>query len=144
MTAIPLESSVFIARPAGEVWNFVIKIDNEKLWRSGVTDARMTSDAPYGIGSTGIHYVKFLGTVRWRIIKWEEHRVMEWVFLDGMIRDYHGSHVLEPVDDGTRMTVRGEIAGGFPFGIMGILLKPVFTRLLATDLKRLKSIMEKG
>jgi hypothetical protein len=67
-----IDSSIWIARPPEEIWNYIFEISNETQWRSGVIDAKWTSDPPHGVGSTGLHITESFGEVPWEIIEWEE------------------------------------------------------------------------
>ncbi len=45
------EKTVWIDRPVGSVFDFVLNGGNNRLWQSSVTDVRPLTKAPYGAGS---------------------------------------------------------------------------------------------
>ena len=46
------ENTVSIDRPVGEVFQFILDGDNNKLWRDSVTDIERTTAKPDGVGAT--------------------------------------------------------------------------------------------
>jgi carbon monoxide dehydrogenase subunit G len=54
-------SSVEIARPADEVFDFLAEVENNTRWLSGMRSSRWTSDPPRGVGSTYEQEASFLG-----------------------------------------------------------------------------------
>ena len=43
-------SSIWIARPAQDIWNYVFEVSTDAQWRDDVIEAQWTSDPPYGVG----------------------------------------------------------------------------------------------
>jgi hypothetical protein len=82
-TGLELESSIFIARPAEDIWKSLWEISNDTQRRTGTISAGWTSDPPYGVGSTGLHVVKGMGDFPWKATEVEEPRVMSWDTIGG-------------------------------------------------------------
>ena len=135
---ITIASSLFIARPIADIWNYVSDLTNDALWRKGV-ESRWTSDEPHGLGSTGASIVEREGEIRWKWSELEDRRSMGWDYLNGRFAGGHGGYRMAPEAGGTRMTMHMEIQGGF---IFGILIKFIAKRRMSGDLKKLKARLE--
>jgi uncharacterized membrane protein len=109
---LTIEDSIFIARPADDIWNFLYDINNDQLWGIGVVETRWTSDEPSKIGSTAVYVIEGFGEVHWKLTGWEEQRIMGWDTIDGRFDGGHGSYRMEPEAGGSRMTMRIEIRSG--------------------------------
>lgn len=57
------EVSTLINRPVEEVFEFVSNVENNKKWQAGVTDVKITSKDPIGVGLTYKYDYKLLGKV---------------------------------------------------------------------------------
>jgi len=136
---VTIENSIFIARPAEDIWNFLTDIVNDRQWRKGLIDTRWTSVEPSSLGSTAVYVFEGIGEVHWKLTEWENQRVMGWDYIGGRLDGGHGSYRMEPEAGGTRMMMRAEIRAGV---IFGILMKFIVSRQNKGDLKKLKAIME--
>ncbi len=45
------EKTIFINRPVGSVFDFILNGANNRLWRSSVVDIKPLGEAPYGVGA---------------------------------------------------------------------------------------------
>jgi len=104
----------------------------------------LTSQPPYGVGSTGIHYHKDLGPMAWTIIKWEDGRHMEWIFGECKIKGFIGFYHVEPENDVSRVTMQQTIPV-LPLFMRIIMLftRGIIKKSMKSDLQSLKAIMEK-
>ncbi len=59
--SISVTSSIDIARPAREVFDYVADFENNPAWQRGMKSARFTSEPPLGVGSTYDQVASFLG-----------------------------------------------------------------------------------
>jgi hypothetical protein len=136
------EASLFIARPPEYIWEFLLDLANDKKWRTGVIDARLTSTTPVGLGTTGVHIAVLMGAFPWTLTEWEERRVAGWDFTSGILEGSHGSYRIEPERVGSRVLIRANIRLSGFFGILMPLMRLIVPRLFAGDLRKLKAIME--
>ena len=136
------EVSLFIARPPEDIWNFMFDLSNDKKWRTGVIDARLTSAPPVGLGTTGVHIAAFMGEFSWTITEWEERRVAGWDFTSGILEGTHGSYRVEPESAGSRVIIRANFRLSGFFGVLMPLMRLIVPRRLAGDLRKLKAILE--
>ena len=136
---VTIESSIFIARPAEDIWNFLSDIVNDQQWRQGLIDTRWTFGEPPSLGSTAVYVFKGIGEVHWRLAEWKDQRVIGWDYIGGRLDGGQGSYRMEPEAGGARMMMRMEIRAGIMFRIF---MRFIVTRQMAGDLKKLKAIME--
>lgn len=134
-----LENSIFIARPIGDIWNFLTDINNDQKWRKGLIDTRWTSDEPGKLGSTAVYVFQGIGEIHWKLSEWDVERVMGWDYIGGRLAGGHGSYRMEPEADGTRVMMRMEKRAGI---IFRTLMRVIISRQNDGDLKKLKAIME--
>ena len=137
-----LESSIWIARPPEDIWNYVVDVSNDTQWRKDVTDAQWDSSPPHGVGSTGLHVVEGVGDWPWKVTDWEEPRIMSWDVTGGRFEGGHAGYRLAPEGDGSRMTLHISVKRSALMRILMLIMKRRFRRDLAADLEKLKVIME--
>ena len=142
MQRADIESSIWIARPPEEIWNYIFDITHEVQWRGGVTDAQWVSEPPYGIGSAGLHVTENFGEVRWKIIEWEEPYSASWEFTSGRAKGVHGGYRVAPEDAGSRVTIHGRAKRFSLMRILMLIMKRSMERMQTADLEKLKAIME--
>lgn len=137
-----MNASIDIDRPPEVVYGFVADPENDVQWRSGVTESGLTSAPPLALGSEG-----YAGTgnqvSHWRVTAISPGSSVDWDLIDGPFGGT-GGYRLEPVEDGTRFTLRADVE---PRGMMR-LLGPLFARMgkkqNQADVARLKAILEAG
>ena len=139
-----ISESISISQNPEEIWNFWLPVYTDVQLRDGITKAELTSQPPYGVGSTGIHYHKDLGPMPWTIIKWEDGRHMEWIFGECKIKGFIGFYHVEPENDGCRVTMQ-QTKTALPFfmRIIMVFTRGIIKKSMKGDLQRLKAIMEK-
>jgi len=137
-----IESSIRIARTPEDIWNFFSVISTDAQWRTGVIEAKWTSEPPHGVGSTGLHIIEGVGDYPWKVTEFEEPRVMAWEVTGGRLNGNQGAYRIEPEGDGSRVTIETSFKRGIIWWFMGLLLKGMLKRGNVTDLEKLKTIME--
>lgn len=137
-----LESSIWIARPPEDIWDYLVNVSNDTQWRTGVTDAQWTSDSPHGVGSTGLHIVEGIGDWPWRITEWEEPRTMSWEVTGGRFEGGHAGYRIAAEDAGSRLTSHARVKPSVVMRILMLIMKRRMRRDLAADLEKLKTIIE--
>jgi hypothetical protein len=138
-----INESISISKSPDEIWNFWIPVSTDVQWRDGITKAELTSQPPYGVGSTGIHYHKDLGPMPWTIIKWENGRHMEWVHKESRIKGSIASYHVEPENGGCRVTVHAKMVGPLFMRIIIVFIGGKMKKGVKADLQKLKVLMEK-
>jgi len=138
------ELSTVINRPVAEVFAVLENLENDLKWRTEWVDARKTSDRPIGIGTRFSLFAKAFGrrieTV-YETIQYEPNRTAAWKAMSGPL-PLTFQRTLEPIDGGTRLTIRYEAdLRGF-FKLIMPLLAGSVTRQHAGDLRKLKELME--
>jgi hypothetical protein len=139
-----ISESISISQSPEKIWNFWMPVTTDVQWRNGITKAELTSQPPFGVGSTGLHYHNDLGPLPWTIIKWEDGRHMEWMFGECKIKGFIGFYHVEPEDDGSHVTMK-QIKAVLPFlmRIIMVFTSGIIKKSMKGDLQRLKAIMEK-
>ena len=135
--------SISISQSPDKIWNFWMLVTTDVQWRDGITKAEWTSQPPYGIGSTGIHYTKDLGEMTWKIIKLEDGRYFEFVHIGGRFKGSIASYHVEPENGGSIVSIRAKMTGPFIMRLMIVFIKNKIENGLKADLQKLKNIIEK-
>ena len=137
-----LESSIWIARPPEEIWNFIMDLSHDVQWRTGVTEAKWVSDPPHGVGSTGLHIVEDVGEAPWKVIEWKEPQNASWEFTGGRAKGVHGGYRVSPEGTGGRVMNYTRAKRFSLMRIFLLIMKRSLKRQNAADLEKLKAIME--
>jgi hypothetical protein len=137
-----IESSTWIARAPEDIWKFLSAISTDTQWRTGVTDAKWISKPPYGVGSTGLHIIEGIGDWPWTVSEFEEPYVMAWEVTGGRFEGSHGAYRIEPKGDGSHFTIETRFKRSILMRLLALLLKGTIKRGNATDLEKLKAILE--
>ncbi len=137
-----IESSIWIARPSQEVWDYLVDVSNDIHWRDGVTSAQWDSGPPHSVGSTGVHAGEGTEVMTWRVTEWEEPRIMSWDVTGGRLAGGHAGYRLVAEDAGSRMTLHIRVKPSILMRIFMLIMKGRISRQLAADLEKLKAIME--
>jgi hypothetical protein len=135
-------SSIWIARAPKDIWNFLSVISTDTQWRNGVTDAKWVSDQPHGVGSTGLHIIEGIGDWPWKVSQFEEPHIMAWEVTGGRFEGSHGAYRIEPEGDGSRFTIETRFKRSIIMSFLGLLLRGMIKRGNATDIEKLKAILE--
>ncbi len=136
------QSSIAIARPPEDVWKFLADVSNETRWRTGVTSARMTSDPPQGVGSTGLRVVRGVGDNTWTVSEWEAPLIWSWDVTGGRFKGGHGSYGINAEGAGSRVTIDTRVKPSVLWRVIMLLMKRAIRRQGASDLEKLKEILE--
>jgi carbon monoxide dehydrogenase subunit G len=137
-----IETSIWIACPPEDIWKFLYDVSNDTQWRAGVNQAKWVSEAPYQAGSTGLHIIDGIGDWPWVATQVEEPHVMAWDVTGGRFEGSHGAYRIEPEGDGSRMTIETRMKHTFMINLIMLVMKGTLKRQNATDLEKLKTIME--
>lgn len=138
-----ISESISISQSPEKIWNFWLPVSTDALWRSGITKAEWTSQPPYDIGSTGVHYTNDLGPITWKVIRWEDGRYFEFVHTEGRLKGSIASYHVEPEDGGSRVSIIANMGGSFIMRVIMFIIKDKMIKGIKADLQKLKELMEK-
>ncbi len=142
--AVDVKAEVVINRSRNEVAGYAMNPDNDPVWISGITEARMLTDPPVGQGTQVERIAYFMGKRIEYVLEVVEHDPNARLAMRSikgplpMVVDYE----FEESNEGTlaRIRVRGE-AGGF-YKLAGPMLSRGVKRNITKDLKILKGLLE--
>ena len=142
---VDVQVETFIARPPADVAAYAGDPSNAPEWYANIRSVQWQTDPPVGVGSEMDFIAQFLGrrlTYTYRVVDLVagERLVMETAEGPFPMRT---TYTWEPVDGGTRMTLRNT---GTPNGfgrISAPLMAVAMRRATTKDLARLKSILER-
>ncbi len=133
--------SVIIDRPVEEVFAFLARLENETLWQQGLIEAKVTSDGPIGVGSTGEEVRSSMGrrvTTAWTVTAWEPDR--RFAFKVTKPVPFTAAYDFATVPGGTRVEITAEPTG------FSRLLWPLIAgtgrKQYETDFAKLKQVLE--
>jgi carbon monoxide dehydrogenase subunit G len=139
-----VEETTTIKRPAEQVFAFVADPWNEPRWAPAVAETRQVSPGPVQVGTTFEETVRFLGRrfeIAFEVTEYEPNRRMAVRMTSGPSRTT-GVRVVEPVADGTRLTIQAEGRSGLFFGLAEPFVGWSIQRLLRKALANVKQALE--
>ena len=137
-----VETSLWIARPPEDIWEYWYDVSNETEWRGGVITSQWISEPPHGVGSSGVHAVEGIGDWPWTVAEWEEPRSVSWDITGGRFEGARIGYRVAPEDAGSRVTMHMRVKPSALMRILVRIMRQRIARQLAGDLGRLKAIME--
>lgn len=139
-----MAESVQINRAPEDVFAYVSDVTNDANWQQAVVEAKMTSDGPIGVGSTGVHRVKFMGMsddYGWKLSEFDAPNRATWKFVSGPMTG-EGGYVLAAYGEGTSFTWRGDVQPQGMRRILAPIMGPMFRKQVRKELQILKGILE--
>ncbi|MEK6720846.1 MAG: SRPBCC family protein [Chloroflexota bacterium] len=133
--------SVVIRRPVGEVWAFLARLENETLWQQGLIEARMTSEGPMGLGSTGEEIRSWMGrrvATAWKVTAFEADRRFAFKVTKPM--PFTAAYEFATVPEGTRVEMTAEPTGFSR--VLWPLIANTARKQYETDFAKLKEVLE--
>lgn len=123
--------SVFIHKPADEVFTYLVDFSNTAEWDPGVAEATMTSDGPIGVGSTFDLVTLFRERRVPVTYELTVHDPSSRVVLLGRNKNFMGTDDIgvTPEGDGTRVTWNAEFRMKGPASLLQPFLGGVFEKL---------------
>ncbi|MBC8192816.1 MAG: SRPBCC family protein [FCB group bacterium] len=138
-----INESILIEQAPQKIWDFWLLVTEDIHWRDGFTKAEWTSPPPFGTGSTGVHYHKDLGAMKWEITRYEDGRFFEFIHRAGRLKGSTAYFEVAPEGPGSRVAVRAKISGPLPMRFMMLFMGAVMKKGMQDDLQKLKELMEK-
>ena len=142
-----ISAGATIGRPVGEVFALAGDYENDPLWRSGVVDMRYETPGGPRPGARTREVMSLLGgraTTVAEIVEFERDRKTAFESRGAPVPEW-GSRIFEPDDDSTtRFTYELSARPGGPWALLSPILATVLRRQAARDLKKLKTLLERG
>ena len=141
---IKIDFSVVVNRPPAAVFEYLTDPANLPQWQSGVTEARLVSDGPMGVGSRMTDVRSMLGrkmesTVE--VTEYEPPKLFSLKSITGPVQ-FQVRHTLEPSDGGTKLTFAGQGEPGGFFKLAEPVVARTVERRFKADLETLKDMLE--
>ena len=140
-----VHETVLIDRPIEDVFEYLLKYENESKWQSSVEEARLTSDGPVDLGTTGLEVRIIFGLrieTTWILTEYEPPHRATCESTSGPI-GYILTYSLEDSDGGTIFSYQIDSDPRGFFKLFKLLPKGLSLRALRADLATLKSILER-
>jgi uncharacterized membrane protein len=141
---IKVEHSVFINRPADEVFDYIVDPAKESEWQEGVIEAGFSPGSEPGVGAEAFEKRKFMGREmisKFQVLKFEKDKYFVGKVIEGPV-PFEVTYGFARETGGTEVTViiQGE-PGGF-FKLAEGLVRKQLQSQIALDLERAKDILE--
>jgi uncharacterized protein YndB with AHSA1/START domain len=139
-----MEDSIVINRPVEEVFAYLTDTTNWSRWNEAVGNVVQTPPGAMGLGTT----LRGASEVMGRTMQWSG-QILEYEPNNKVVQKMHvgpaeiqASWIFQPVEGGTRLTMRSEGETGGPFSIAGPLIDRLVKKQLEENLARLKAVLE--
>jgi uncharacterized protein YndB with AHSA1/START domain len=141
---IKIEHSIVINRPVEEVFEYIANPEKTPLWAGVVRETKLTSEGPYGVGSTYNNVVELLGRrieSNYEVTEYEPNSKSSTKTTSGPM-PMEISTTFKAVEGGTEVTNSAKLDAAGLFK----LAEPVFARMadrqVETDFANLKDLLE--
>jgi uncharacterized membrane protein len=141
-TDVTVEATV--ERPRAEVAGYAADWRNDTEWIGALSEARLLTEPPFGVGSRVLRVAGFLGKRIQYVNEVVEYESEERLVMRSVQAPFPMTvtYEFEDADGGTLMRIRAEgDASGF-YRLAGPLLSRAVRRSIAADLARLKQVLE--
>jgi uncharacterized protein YndB with AHSA1/START domain len=139
-----MEDSIVINRPVEEVFAYLTDVTNWPRWNMVVGNVEQTPPGPIGRGTTLRGAAEVMGRVMQysgEILAYDRNKKVVQKMHVGPAQ-LQTSWLLEPVEAGTRLTIRSEGKTSGPSMIAGPLLDQAVKKQIQESLARLKALLE--
>jgi uncharacterized membrane protein len=142
MQSMELNGTVFIARPASEVYRYVMDVSNDKNWREGVDESGFRSGGSFSPGSIG--YTRAGNVeVEWKILSSRPGESVDWELLSGPYKGF-GGYRFQPIGNGTQFTLVSDVRPTGLYRLLGPIFAMMGRRQNQADVERLREVLEEG
>lgn len=123
------DHTVTIETTPERVWEVMADIDRWPTWTASMVSVQKLTDGPLRKGTEALVHPKGTTESTWTVTEATPGRGFTW---ETRVRGAHtiADHVIEPVDDGTRVTLSVEVRG-----FVASLLRPVISRRVVANMK---------
>jgi uncharacterized protein YndB with AHSA1/START domain len=129
-----------IAAPVQQVWSVLADVERTPEWSASMTSVQRLDDGPFGVGSRVRIEQPRLPAAVWQVTELTPERSFTWTTSRAGVTT-SASHVLEPTDNGTRVTLVVDQAGPLA-GVAGLLFGSLTRRYVDTELAGLTARSE--
>lgn len=139
-----LEKSVVINRPVEEVFAFAGNVENNPQWQSSVSEARVTSEGPVGVGTTYRYVAQLLGRqidIEGEVTEYDPNGKYSFRSVSGPF-PLEGALACEAAEGGTKVALRVEAEIGGFFKMAEPLVARMIQRQFEADMANLKDLLE--
>ena len=141
---IDVKAEVLIQRAREDVTSFAMNPDNDPVWISGIVEAKMLTDPPFGQGTQVARVAKFLGKrIEYvlEVVGYEPTSLMQMKSVKGPF-PMEVSYRFEEAEEATlaRIRVQGEATGFFK--IASPIMARSVKKSITNDLRMLKQLLE--
>jgi len=139
-----MEDSIVIYRSVEEVFAYLTDVTNWSRWNDAVGDVVQTPPGPLGLGTTLRGASEVMGRIMgWsgEIVEYELNKKVSQKMRVGPA-EISAGWVFEPVEGGTRLTMRAEADSSGPMRIAGGLMDRLVKKQVEENLARLKAVLE--
>jgi uncharacterized protein YndB with AHSA1/START domain len=140
---IQIANHIDIERPVSKVFEFVADVENNPQWMP-VKSVQKLLDAPVGVGTKFKQKFALMGKdyeLDGVITAFEPDKKISFVY-QSSIFNWRGDYLFEPVEKGTRVSARGNVALTGIFKLMETNFAPKIRKLINNTSPRLKQILE--
>ena len=143
-TDVTVETTV--ARPREVVASFASDWRNDTSWIGAISEARLVTDGPFGIGSRVERIAGFLGTRIEYVLEVVEHEPGSRLVMRSVKAPFPMTvtYEFEDAGGGTRMRIRTQGDAGRFYRLAAPVLDRAVKRNIARDLARLKARLAAG
>jgi uncharacterized protein YndB with AHSA1/START domain len=139
-----MEGSITINRPVEEVFAYVTDIANFAKWNGQASQGEQTSQGPVGVGTTYRGAYDVMGRkMDWtsEVTEYEPNRkIAQKIDMGPTVMAM--SWLVEPVEGGTKFTIRSEGEMGGLAKLAGPLMDRTMKKQMEGNLARLKALLE--
>jgi hypothetical protein len=128
--------TIDIDAPPERVWAVMSDVERWHEWTPSITSVVRLDDGPLRVGSRARVKQPRLARSTYEVTLCEPHRGFEWVTTSAGVTGI-GTHWIEPVDGGSRVTLGVEFRGALA-GLIGWLFGGLTTRYIALEAQGLK------
>jgi uncharacterized membrane protein len=138
-----MERSIIINRPVEEVFAFAMDSARWAQWNQELSHVEQSSEGVVAVGTTYRGVADFMGPMEWRakITEYEPHKRVTQRMSVGPVQ-VEGSWLFEPVEGGTRFTMRTRGETGGLSAMLGPLIEGALKRRIEANLAKLKAMIE--
>jgi carbon monoxide dehydrogenase subunit G len=104
------ETTVDLDAAPAAVWAVMSDVERWAEWTPSIRSITRTSSGPMGVGSTALVKQPKLAPAHFVVTKWEPGRGFDWTTKHPLVTAI-GSHWIEPVGAGSRVTLSVEYGG---------------------------------
>ena len=135
-----VERSIVIDVPTERVWEAFVNLGDWPVWNHHMREVRLLTDVPLSMGSRARIVLKTGLSSTWEVTEFSPGRSFTWdasLFASRL----SFAHVVQPMNDGSRVVLRIEAAGLTGLAA-SLALRFSYGRFLNLSLQRLKDSLE--